>query len=61
MKQCTRGTYGHQEARARRDEARERVAQNKDPRESRREKKVERLGAQKRTFRRVLGEWLEFR
>jgi integrase len=58
------GTYpeiGLKEARARRDEAREEVAQGKDPRESRRMKKTERLGAQERTFRRVYDEWLEFR
>lgn len=58
------GTYpeiGLKEARARRDEAREEVAQGIDPRESRREMKVKRLGAQERTFRRVYEEWLEFR
>ncbi|WP_433886693.1 tyrosine-type recombinase/integrase [Pseudomonas vranovensis] len=58
------GTYpeiGLKEARARRDEAREEVAQGVDPRVSRREKKAERIGAQERTFRRIYEEWLEFR
>ncbi|WP_017903618.1 tyrosine-type recombinase/integrase [Pseudomonas asplenii] len=58
------GTYpeiGLKEARARRDEAREEVAQGIDPRESRRAKKAERMDAQVKTFRRVYDEWLEFR
>lgn len=58
------GTYpetGLKEARARRDEAREDVANGVDPRHSRREKKAEMIEAGGRTFRRVYDEWLAFR
>lgn len=58
------GTYpdvGLKDARARRDDAREEVAQGIDPRESRKEKKAERIEAQGRTFRRVYEEWIAFR
>jgi len=53
------GTYpetGLKEARSRRDEAREDVAQGVDPRESRREKKARMIEANDRTFRRVYDE-----
>lgn len=58
------GTYpdtGLKEARARRDEAREDLAQGIDPRESRRGKKAELLEASGRTFRKAYDEWLAFR
>lgn len=58
------GTYpevGLKEARARRDEAREEVAQGMDPRETRKEKKAGITEAQERTFRRAYDEWLAFR
>lgn len=58
------GTYPEvalKDARARRDEAREEVAQGMDPRETRREKKQEMVQAHERTFRRVYEEWLAFR
>lgn len=58
------GTYpetGLKEARARRDEAREDVANGVDPRDSRREKKAGMIAASGQTFRRVYDEWLAFR
>lgn len=58
------GTYpeiGLKEARARRDAAREDVAQGIDPREARREQQAEREGAKGRTFRRIYEEWMAFR
>lgn len=58
------GTYpetGLKEARARRDEAREDVANGVDPRDSRREKKAGMIAAGGQTFRRVYDEWLAFR
>lgn len=58
------GTYpetGLKEARARRDEAREDIANGVDPRDSRREKKAEMIAAGGQTFRRVYDEWLAFR
>ncbi|MBW1249772.1 tyrosine-type recombinase/integrase [Pseudomonas tolaasii] len=58
------GTYpetGLKEARARRDEAREDIANGVDPRDSRREKKAGMIAAGGQTFRRVYDEWLAFR
>jgi integrase len=58
------GTYpeiGLKEARARRDEAREEVAQGVDPRESRKEKRAQALDESGYTFRRVYEEWFAFR
>ena len=58
------GTYpetGLKEARARRDEAREGIANGVDPRDSRREKKAGMIAAGGQTFRRVYDEWLAFR
>lgn len=58
------GTYpdtGLKEARARRDEAREDIANGIDPRTSRKEKKAGLVEANSRTFRRVYDEWLAFR
>ena len=58
------GTYpeiGLKEARARRDEAREEVASGIDPRESRKEKRTEKLEASGQTFKKVYEEWFKFR
>lgn len=58
------GTYpdtGLKEARARRDQAREDIANGIDPRESRKEKKAGLIEANTRTFRKIYDEWLEFR
>ncbi|MGY2258098.1 tyrosine-type recombinase/integrase [Pseudomonas sp. SDO55104_S430] len=58
------GTYpesGLKEARARRDEAREDIANGVDPRDSRRDKKAEMIAAGGQTFRRIYDEWLAFR
>lgn len=58
------GTYpetGLKEARVRRDEAREDIANGVDPRDSRREKKAGMIAAGGQTFRRVYDEWLAFR
>lgn len=58
------GTYpdtGLKEARSRRDEAREDVAQGIDPRVSRKDKKSELIEASARTFRKAYDEWLAFR
>lgn len=58
------GTYpetGLKEARSQRDEAREDIARDVDPRESRKEKKAGLIEAGGRTFRKVYDEWLAFR
>lgn len=58
------GTYpdtGLKEARARRDQAREDIANGIDPRESRKEKKAGLIEANTRTFRKIYDEWLAFR
>lgn len=58
------GTYpeiGLKEARVRRDEAREDVANGVDPRESRKEAKEGQIEAHGQTFKKVYEEWFKFR